>query len=80
MRIQQDARLYASLLGDGQAVSHIIAKGRKGWLHVVKGAAELNGRSLGAGDGVAIDAATGDEALAIRGKDAAELLLFDMAA
>jgi redox-sensitive bicupin YhaK (pirin superfamily) len=77
VRIQQDAQLYASVLGDGQAVQHSIARGRKGWLHVVKGTAELNGQALAAGDGVAID---GEEQLAIASKDGGEVLLFDMVA
>jgi redox-sensitive bicupin YhaK (pirin superfamily) len=77
VRIQQDARMFATLLGDGQSVRHTIARGRKGWLHVVKGAAALNGTPLGAGDGVAID---GEETLTIAGRDEGELILFDMAA
>jgi redox-sensitive bicupin YhaK (pirin superfamily) len=75
VRIQQDARLYATLLGAGQSVSHTIPRGRKGWLHVVKGAAALNGQPLGAGDGVAID---GEEQLTLTSPSEGELLLFDM--
>src|SRR5262249_13160707 len=77
VRIQQDARLYATLLGDGQTVQHTIPRGRKGWLHVVKGTPQPNGQARAAGDGVAID---GEEQLAIGSKDAGEVLLFDMAA
>jgi redox-sensitive bicupin YhaK (pirin superfamily) len=75
VKIQQDARLYASLLVDGQSVTHTIPSGRKGWLHVVTGSAEVNGQRLKAGDGVAID---GEEKLAIASKDRGEVLLFDM--
>jgi redox-sensitive bicupin YhaK (pirin superfamily) len=80
VRLQQDARLFASLLESGQSVSHTIARGRKGWLQMVSGSAELNGQKLKTGDGVAIDPSQGDETLSIRSPDRAELLLFDMAA
>jgi redox-sensitive bicupin YhaK (pirin superfamily) len=77
VRVQQDARLYASIVGDGEAVRHAIARGRKGWLHVVTGTAQVNGQALVAGDGVAID---GEEQLEIGSRDRGEVLLFDMAA
>jgi hypothetical protein len=83
VRIQQQARLYASLLEGGNAergeagmeVRHSVAPGRKGWLHVVTGNAELNGQKLKAGDGAGID---GAEELIVRSPDRAEILLFDM--
>ena len=78
VRIQQDARMYAALLGSGQeAVRHDFGAGRKGWLHVVRGSAEINGVALVAGDGVAIENESG---VAIRSNDAGEVLLFDVAA
>jgi redox-sensitive bicupin YhaK (pirin superfamily) len=77
VRIQQDARLFATVLDGGAAVRHEIARGRKGWLHVVKGTAELNGQHLDAGDGVAIE---GEEALSLSSNESGEVLLFDMAA
>src|SRR5262245_53153776 len=55
VRIEQDARLYASLLEGGQAVEHAFAPDRNGWLHVARGTAEVNGLALRAGDGVAIE-------------------------
>jgi redox-sensitive bicupin YhaK (pirin superfamily) len=77
VHIGQDARLFAAVLDGGASVSHTIAPDRKGWLHVVKGSAEVNGRQLEAGDGVAID---GEEELRLSSSDKTELLLFDMAA
>ena len=77
VRVQQDARLYATLLGGGAKVTHAFAGGRKGWLHVVKGTAEINGQPLAAGDGVAIDR---EERIAISSADAGEVLLFDLPA
>ena len=80
VRIQQDARMFATLLESGQSVTHQIAVSRKGWLHVVKGSVELNGISLKTGDGVAIDADKGEETLVITSQDKGEVLLFDMVA
>jgi quercetin 2,3-dioxygenase len=75
VRIQQQARLYASVLENGAEVRHSVAPGRKGWLHVVTGAADLNGQKLAAGDGVAIE---GAEELTLRAPTRAEILLFDL--
>jgi len=77
VRIQQDARLYAALLEAGLKVSHTFAGGRRGWLHVVKGSAEVNEQPLGAGDGVAI---SGEEQIAVGSNDRGEVLLFDLPA
>jgi redox-sensitive bicupin YhaK (pirin superfamily) len=78
VRIQQDARVYASVLERGHELSHSIPSKRKGWLHVVTGEATVNGRALTAGDGVAIDASTGEEKLSITSATKGEVLLFDM--
>lgn len=77
VRIRQDVRLFATVLDAGVAVRHALAAGRKGWVHVVKGKAELNGHALEAGDGVAID---GAEELTLSSSTSGEVLLFDMAA
>jgi redox-sensitive bicupin YhaK (pirin superfamily) len=73
--IHQDARVYATVLGAGDKVTHRLAPGRYGWLHVARGALALNGQRLGAGDGAAI----GEEsALTLTGETASEALLFDL--
>jgi quercetin 2,3-dioxygenase len=76
VRIRQDVRLFASIVGGASRVTHALARGRKAWLHVVKGSAELNGRALSAGDGVAIEDET---EITLSSKDEGEILLFDMA-
>lgn len=73
--IHQDVDLYAAVLDEGQAVQHELSAGRKAWLQVVQGSAELNGQALKAGDGVAVDAGG---RLDIAATPAAEVLLFDM--
>jgi redox-sensitive bicupin YhaK (pirin superfamily) len=75
VRIQQDARLYAGLLAPGDAVTHRFARGRKGWLHLASGAAELGATGLAAGDGVAID---GEEEITVSSRTGGEVLLFDL--
>lgn len=73
--VHQDAVLYAGVLDNGVSVNHELAPGRKAWLQVARGTAEINGQSLESGDGVAI----ADEAsLTITGRDGAEVLLFDL--
>jgi redox-sensitive bicupin YhaK (pirin superfamily) len=73
--IHQDATIAASLLSPGKTVEHTLANKRYGWLQIVRGAVELDGKKLGAGDGAAI---RGPGAIAIKGVDDAELLLFDL--
>jgi len=75
VRIQQDVRMYASIVEPDRTVQHIIAPGRKGWLHVVTGSVEVNGHALAAGDGLAIE---GEEALGVSSSTKGEVLLFDM--
>ena len=76
MKINQDAKLYVSLLKPGEEVAHDFAAGRHGWLQVARGAVELNGTPLAQGDGAAI---SDEKKLSIKGTDDAEVLLFDLA-
>lgn len=76
LTIGQDARLFATLLGDGQEVSHAFAAGRHGWVQVAKGSVELNGKTLAEGDGASI---SNEAAITLRGVQGAEVLLFDLA-
>ena len=73
--IHQDARLYAALLDAGQQVEHA-APGRHAWLQVIRGAVEVNGTPLAAGDGGAV---SNEPQVTIRAGEEAELLLFDLA-
>jgi quercetin 2,3-dioxygenase len=75
VRIEQDVRLYATLLRAGESVGHRFGAGRSGWLHVARGSLELDGSTLRAGDGVAI---TGEQALRLSTDAEAEALLFDL--
>ena len=76
VRIHQDARVFATLLESGSTVIHPIALGRKVWVHVARGQANVAGVSINAGDGIAIE---NDEQISISSDEAGELLLFDVA-
>jgi hypothetical protein len=74
--VHQDVSLYAADLAGGATVRHPLAKGRYAWVHVVRGAAQVNGRDLVAGDGLAL---SGEPAAEIVGAPDGEVLLFDLA-
>ena len=76
--IHQDVDLYATVLGEGEAVTHDLKPGRKAWVQVAQGSATFNVEALREGDGVAVEDA-GALVLAGTAKDA-EVLLFDLGA
>jgi len=77
VKINQDASIFAALLGAGESVSHSIAKGRGAWLQVMRGKVKVNGLELASGDGAAIEQ---EPELRIEGAEAgSEFLLFDLA-
>ena len=75
--IHQDASMHAARLAAGDEVEHALAPGREAWLQIARGAVVANGIRLGPGDGAAL---TRERAVTVRATDAAELLLFDLAA
>ena len=75
LAINQDARIYASVLDAGHSVSHNLQPGRGAWLQVVDGMIDVNGTTLMAGDGLAIE----DEgSIVVAGRKPSEFLLFDL--
>ena len=74
--IHQDARVYAAILQETDAVEHRLAAGRKAYVHVATGTAVVNGERLGAGDAVQI---ADEQRIGISGAPEAEVLLFDLA-
>jgi hypothetical protein len=76
--IHQDVDLYAASLKDGDIVTHILQPGRVGWVQVARGAVDLNGHALSAGDGASVQML---ETLTLTGNsEEAEVLVFDMTA
>jgi redox-sensitive bicupin YhaK (pirin superfamily) len=75
--VHQDARVYATLLGDGERATLPLAPGRHGWVQVARGEASVNGQPVVAGDGVAL---SGEPLVELAGRGpGAELLVFDLA-
>ena len=73
--IHQDAQLYAALLDGDETVTHRLARGRKAYVHVARGAATVNGQPLGSGDALKAD---GESEIVIENGNNAEVLLFDL--
>lgn len=77
LHIHQDVALYASVLGNGETVSHSLAAGRRAWVQVARGAVTVNGEALSAGDGAAITDESSVEVAATGDADT-EFILFDL--
>ena len=73
--IHQDAFLHAALLDGSAAVEHDIQAGRRIYVHVVRGEAQVNGQALGAGDAMKI---SDERKVRIEQARDAEVLLFDL--
>jgi len=74
--IHQDVDLYATTLAPDEAVTHRLQPGRIGWVQVARGAVDLNGHALSAGDGAAIQNL---DTITLAGASGdAEVLVFDM--
>ncbi len=76
LKINSDAKLYATLLKAGEKASATLSPGRYAWLQVARGSGMLNGLKVEAGDGVAISQET---ALELTATQPLEALLFDLA-
>jgi redox-sensitive bicupin YhaK (pirin superfamily) len=77
LKINQDVRVFDSILNKGEAVSYDLTETRYGFLQVVKGSLDLNGETLQASDGAAISA---EELLKIKALgNGTEFILFDLA-
>jgi quercetin 2,3-dioxygenase len=77
VRIHQDANLYAALVDGAESVGFEAKPGRRVYLHVVRGSAEVNGQPLDAGDAMKLWGPDGK--VRIEHGRAAEILLFDLA-
>jgi quercetin 2,3-dioxygenase len=76
VRVHQDVALYAGLLAAGEKASLALAPGRHAWVQVVRGALDLDGSALAAGDGAAV---SGAPRLEVTAREPSELLVFDLA-
>src|SRR5262245_8485051 len=51
--INQDARMYAAVLGNGDSIDYSIGRGRYAWVQVATGEIDVNGVAMKEGDGLA---------------------------
>jgi hypothetical protein len=75
VKLHQDARVYAALLEGAERATHALAPGRRAYVHVARGALEVNGERLEAGD--ALKAREVAQIVLEKGAGA-EVLLFDL--
>jgi len=75
VRIRQDAMLSIARLKAGGGASIGLRPGRRAWVQVSRGSAEIAGQALSAGDGAA---ASGESALAFGAQEDSEILVFDL--
>ena len=73
--IHQDAAIYAAILNGSDQAEHALAKGRTGYVHVIRGAVTVNGTALKGGDALKI---TVEDSVRLVDAEAAEVLLFDL--
>lgn len=76
LSLQQDARVYASVLEPGHTLTHALAPSRGCWIQVAKGALDVNSTTLRAGDGAAVEH---EPTLTLAALESCEFLLFDLA-
>ena len=74
--VDQDVDVWAARFASGEQLAFRLGPGRHGFIQAARGAATLNGITLVAGDGAAVDQ---EEILEFRALEDAEMLLFDLA-
>ncbi len=74
--IHQDASIYAALLDGAEKATHVLAAGRRAYVHVARGKVTANGAPLEAGDALKVFNVA--EVVLEQGAGA-EVLLFDLA-
>jgi redox-sensitive bicupin YhaK (pirin superfamily) len=73
LTIHQDVNLYAATLTDGKSITHDLQPERFAWVQVARGEVNVNGNTLRAGDGAAIE---NERSVTLNGNG--EILLFDL--
>jgi len=73
--VHQDVDLYASVLEAGQNLQHAADASRKIFVQIIEGDLDVNGETIGAGDGLKIES---EDGIAITANVDSEFLVFDM--
>ncbi len=74
LTVHQDALVYAGLFDGAERAALAIAPGRKGYVHLARGSLTVNGKALGAGDALMLEAGAVDLERGV----VAEVLVFDL--
>jgi quercetin 2,3-dioxygenase len=75
VHINQDARVYAGLFDGSESTKLNVKPGRRIYVHVARGAVNVNGTALGTGDALKL---TDTEELVLQEGHQAEVLVFDL--
>lgn len=75
VKLHQDTELSLALLPEGEGLTYSLPPGRRAWLQIARGAVSLNGTTLNAGDGAALE---NEPLLDVKALEQSELLLFDL--
>ena len=75
--IHADASVHAGLFDGSESAELALDPKRKGYVHLVRGALEVNGQRLGAGDALLLE---GESRIVLANGQDAEVLVFDLAA
>jgi redox-sensitive bicupin YhaK (pirin superfamily) len=76
LRIHQDVEILLGAPAQGETLHKTLAPGRHAWVQCLAGRVDVNQVELAAGDGAAI---SGEDAFALSAKEAAQVMVFDMA-
>jgi quercetin 2,3-dioxygenase len=74
--IHANAAIYAGLFDGAERADLVLAPNRKAYVHLVRGALDVNGERLKSGDAVAMD---GETRIELAHGEEAEVLVFDLA-
>lgn len=75
LQVQQDVDVWMTLIGKDERRELPLRPGRHAWVHVARGSVSVNGNELREGDGAAV---SGEDRLQLVGRNAAEVLVFDL--
>jgi hypothetical protein len=78
LTVHADAAMYAGLFTGGERAELVVPARRRAWVQVARGALDVNGTRLAAGDAAGIAAGAAAEPLVLSGGDDAEVLVFDL--
>jgi len=76
LTVHQDADLFAALMSPGAELVHALRPKRHAWAQVARGALDVNGTEVAAGDGVAL---SDEPRVVLHAVQPTEILLFDLA-